>query len=87
MRLLIKWLLTYESDIDELTQELSEYQHAAELAYQRLASLADAIDEIAVELAADGVIWCEDVRELACEADIAAGEISMLIHPTTELEL
>ena len=82
-----KMVADYESDIDELTEELSAMTHGAEFAYEKMVTMADSLDALADDLEQAGVNpqVVEDVMKLFVQADVAAGEISLLIHPVREL--
>ena len=84
-----KIVADYESDIDELTDELNVITHAAEFAYEKMVTMADSLDALGYELEQAGVNGqvIEELHKLFMDAEIAAGEISLLIHPATEMEL
>ena len=84
-----KVVADYESDIDELTDELNVITHAAEFAYEKMVTMADSLDALGYELEQAGVNGqvIEELHKLFMDAEIAAGEISLLIHPATEMEL
>ena len=64
-------------------------QHAAEFAYEKMVTMADSLDALSYELEQAGVNGqvIEELNKLFVDADVAAGEISLLIHPATEMEL
>ena len=84
-----KIVADYEDDIDTLTDELNVITHAAEFAYEKMVTLADSLDALSYELEQAGVNGqvIEELNKLFIDADTSAGEISLLIHPATEMEL
>ena len=84
-----KIVADYENDIDTLTDELNVITHAAEFAYEKMVTMADSLDALGYELEQAGVNGqvIEELHKLFMDAEIAAGEISLLIHPATEMEL
>ena len=84
-----KIVADYEDDIDTLTDELNVITHAAEFAYEKMVTMADSLDALGYELEQAGVNGqvIEELHKLFMDAEIAAGEISLLIHPATEMEL
>ena len=84
-----KIVADYEDDIDTLTDELNVITHAAEFAYEKMVTMADSLDALSYELEQAGVNGqvIEELHKLFVDADVAAGEISMLIHPMEEVEL
>ena len=84
-----KIVADYEDDIDELTEELGVITYAAQMGYEKMVTMADSLDALGYELEQAGVNGqvIEELHKLFVEADVAAGEISLLIHPETEMEL
>ena len=83
-----KIVADYESDIDTLTEELGHMTHAAEFAYERMVTIADALDALRYELDAAGAgMAADEVEKLFEDAEVYAGEISMLVHPMERIEM
>ena len=66
-----KMVADYESDIDELTQELGVFTHAAEFAYEKMVTMADSLDALSYELEQAGVNGqvIEELHKLFMDAD------------------